>query len=193
MDGAARGGVPRSCEGPIPLDPNHDVLFPGSWRSHRSGPAGSIYLEETSHMKTSLACRALVGLLASAASSAPTVAPGPDGARAQQPALVVERGWVAALDNNLCGLRDLNQLSNPAKLNYKRCLDATPEMKRVRKEGIKLTSPEGIQLKNAAATRVSTAASTIRKAGGFCSVWKAIKHNDGRKVSDITARVISQY
>ena len=100
---------------------------------------------------------------------------------------------MAKKGDNICGLRDLNQLSNPAKLNYKRCLAATPEMKKMKSEGIKPSSPEGIQLANAAATRVNTAANTIRQAGGFCSVWKTIKHNDGRNVSDITARVVSQY
>lgn len=144
-------------------------------------------------MKHTLTCVAAVGLLVSFASATPssTVAPvAQDLAAAVAP---VERGWVANKGDNLCGLRDLGQLSNPAKLNYKRCLDATPEMKKLKADGIKPSSPEGIQLTNAAATRVSTAANTIRKAGGFCSVWKTIKHNDGRNVSDITARVVSQY
>ena len=143
-------------------------------------------------MKNTLTRLAAFGLLVSIAAATPVVASSP-ALEASSAAALVERGWVAKKGDNLCGLRDLNQISTPAKLNYKRCLAATPEMKKMKADGIKASSPEGIQLANAAATRVNTAANTIRLAGGFCSVWKSIKHNDGRTVSDITARVVSQY
>lgn len=155
-------------------------------------------------MKITLSSLAALGLLiflAPLASAAPATSliGGPaaggiaefTGGEAQAPAL--ERGWIAKRGDNLCGLRDPKQLSHPAKLNYKRCLAATPEMKKMESEGIRPSSPAGIQLKTAAATRVSNAANTVRKAGGFCSVWKAIKHSDGRDVTDITARIVGQF
>jgi len=201
---AARGGVPRSHKGPLPLDLACDVLPFWALALHTvRGPAGSITGRHLTPMKITISSLAAVGLLVSlapVASSAPLapVAPTINGAELVSTgsgldALAFQAGWVVKRGDNLCGLRDPKQLSNPAKVNYKRCLAATPEMKKMESEGIRPGSPEGIQLKNAAATRVSTAANTVRKAGGFCSVWKAIKHNDGRDVSDITARIVGQY
>jgi len=146
-------------------------------------------------MKRILALVVSLGFLVSAATPAPAAGPSAPGVSPESPdpGAVLERGWIVRAADNICGLRDANQLSNPAKLNYKRCLAATPELKKMKDEGIAPESPEGIQLTNAAATRVGTAANTVRKAGGFCSVWKEISHADGRSISDITARVISQY
>ena len=45
--------------------------------------------------------------------------------------------WRAQAHDNICGLRDLEQLSMPAKLDFERCLAATPEMKRMKREGIR--------------------------------------------------------
>ena len=101
--------------------------------------------------------------------------------------------WEASTTDNICGLRDLEQLSKPAQINYERCLKATPEMKRIKKEGIRPQSPEGIQLKSEAVDRVAKAANLVREAGGFCSVWKAITHKEGKRVPDLTSRVIGQY
>ena len=193
------GEFPRSIAGSrFPWSPDRRPPSPGPGTSHPPGRPRVVSEVRVLTMKRSLTILAALGLLLSAAPAAtpepvPAAAVTLAAASASGSSVSLERGWVATKTNNLCGLRDLGQLSNPAKLNYKRCLDATPEMKKIKADGIKLESPEGIQLSNAAATRVSTAANTLRKAGGFCSVWKAIKHTDGRTVSDITARVISQY
>ena len=101
--------------------------------------------------------------------------------------------WEASASDNICGLHDLDQLSKPAVLNFERCLGATPEMKRLKKEGIRPQSPEGIQLRSGAVDRVTKAANLVREAGGFCSVWKSITHKDGKRVPDLTSRVIGQY
>jgi hypothetical protein len=116
------------------------------------------------------------------ASEAPLATPAP-----------LEAQWICKRADNVCGLRDGKQLSNPAKLNYKRCLQATPEYKKMEDEGVRSDSPEGIRLKAAAANRVRQAANTVRQAGGYCSVWKAISHKDGRRIDDLTSRVIAQY
>jgi hypothetical protein len=106
---------------------------------------------------------------------------------------VLPSPWRALPHDNVCGLRDLSQLSMPAKIDFERCLEATPEMKRMRKQGIRAQSPEGIQLLNEAINRVSEAANLVRAAGGYCSVWKAIEHRDRRRIPDLTAQVVAQF
>ena len=101
--------------------------------------------------------------------------------------------WVVRPTDNLCGLRDPEQLSNPAELDFERCLAGTPEMKKVKKDGIRPDSPEGIQLRTEAVDRLRKAANTVRQAGGYCSVWKSIEHADGRRIPDLTSRVLGQY
>jgi hypothetical protein len=130
----------------------------------------------------------LITSLAAAAPAAPTTSPAPDALGA-----TVQADWIAKRTNNIVGLKDVNQLSKPAVINFKRCLAATPEMKKMKKDGIKADSPEGIRLKNAAVNRVTNAADTVRTAGGYCSVWKTIKHKDGRRIADLTTRVVGQY
>ena len=105
----------------------------------------------------------------------------------------LEAGWICKRADNVCGLRDGKQLSKPGKINYKRCLKATPEYKKMEDDGIRPESPEGIRLRTAASNRVRKAANTVRKAGGYCSVWKSISHKDGRSIDDLTSRVTAQY
>jgi hypothetical protein len=101
----------------------------------------------------------------------------------------VGTGWVVDRADNICGLDDPKMLSKPAKLDYDTLLRATPEMKKVKDDKIEPNSPQGIQLRQAAATRVQTAADKVRAADGYCSVWKTIKHTDGRTIPDITEAV----
>ncbi|HEV8113316.1 MAG TPA: hypothetical protein VGR31_11125 [Planctomycetota bacterium] len=101
----------------------------------------------------------------------------------------VGTGWVVDRADNICGLDDPKMLSKPAKLDYDTLLRATPEMKKVKDDKIEPNSPQGIQLRQAAATRVQTAADKVRAADGYCSVWKTIKHTDGRAIPDITEAV----
>ena len=101
----------------------------------------------------------------------------------------VGTGWVVDRADNICGLDDPKMLSKPAKLDYDTLLRATPEMKKVKDDKIEPNSPQGIQLRQAAATRVQTAAEKVRAADGYCSVWKTIKHTDGRAIPDITEAV----
>jgi hypothetical protein len=108
-------------------------------------------------------------------------------------AVVASKDWIAKTTDNICGLRDVNQISNPAIVDFKACLDATPEMKKAREDKVDLTTPEGIKLSNAAVNRVTTACETVRVANGYCSVWKTIRHKDGRTVTDISELVKAQY
>jgi hypothetical protein len=111
------------------------------------------------------------------------------------PAVLIQSisDWIVDASDSICGLRDPEQLSKPSVVNFERCLAGTPELKRMKKEGIRPNTPEGIQLRSEAVDRVTNAANPVRKAGGFCSVWKGIEHRDGRKVPDLTSRVLGQY
>ncbi len=101
----------------------------------------------------------------------------------------VGTGWVVDRADNICGLDDPKMLSKPAKLDYDTLLRATPEMKKIKDDKIEPNSPQGIQLRQAGATRVQTAAEKVRAADGYCSVWKTIKHTDGRAIPDVTEAV----
>lgn len=97
--------------------------------------------------------------------------------------------WVADRADNICGLDDLKMLSNPVKVDYEVLLKATPEMKKMRDEKIDANSSEGIQLRQKAVDRIRDKADSVRQANGYCSVWKTVRHSDGRAITDITESV----
>jgi hypothetical protein len=105
----------------------------------------------------------------------------------------VSRDWIAKSGDSICGLKEASQVSNPVIIDWQACLDATPEMKKAKSEKIDLSTPEGIKLVNEATNRVTTACETLRSANGYCSVWRAIKHKDGRAVTDISELVKTQF
>ena len=102
---------------------------------------------------------------------------------------VVAPGWIVRSGDNICGLNDAKKLSNPGKVRYSELRAATPEMKKIKDKNIDPNSPEGIQLKQAAADRVRKAAAAIQSERGHCSVWKKIRHRDGRTITDLTALI----
>jgi hypothetical protein len=104
----------------------------------------------------------------------------------------IAAGWVVDRADNICGLDDAKMLSKPAKVDYDALLKATPEIKKIKDDKIDPNSPQGIQLRQAASTRVQTAAEKVRASEGYCSVWKTIRHSDGRAVADITEAVKAQ-
>ncbi len=100
--------------------------------------------------------------------------------------------WVANSTDNICGLRDLGQLSNPARVDHPKLLKATPELQKLRDEKIDPHSPAGIQLREKAIDRVRAACEKVRAREGICSVWRAIRHRDGRQVSNLTEKVLGE-
>ena len=101
-------------------------------------------------------------------------------------------GWQCKRSDNVCGLDDPLQLSNPAKLDYDACLKETPSWKKMEKDGVDPDSPEGIRLRNAAADELKKAAEKVMKEKGHCSVWKKITHKDGREVTDLTEEILGE-
>lgn len=103
------------------------------------------------------------------------------------------KDWILKAADNICGLRDASQLTHPAVIDFEACLDATPEMMRIRDQGIDPKSAEGIQLRTAAVTRLTDACEAVRGANSHCSVWKKIRHRDGRAIPDISSQVIALF
>lgn len=100
--------------------------------------------------------------------------------------------WIVDRADNICGLDDPRMLSRPARVDYDALLRATPEMKKMRDEKIDPNSSEGIQLRQAAVDRVRKACEKVRQSGGHCSVWKQVRHQDGRVIPDISDLVREQ-
>jgi hypothetical protein len=97
--------------------------------------------------------------------------------------------YVVNKSDNITGLDAPRQLSRPSKVDYDKLLNATAEMKRLRKDKIDRNSPEGIRLCTNAADRVKKACEKVRTDKAYCSVWKKIKRRDGKAISDITSSV----
>lgn len=104
----------------------------------------------------------------------------------------LEATWIADRTENICGLDDPKMLSNPAKVDYDTLLKATAEWKKMKDEKIDPNSAEGIQLRQKASERVRDACEKSRSSKGYCSVWKTIRHADGRSIPDITDAVKEQ-
>lgn len=100
--------------------------------------------------------------------------------------------WIVDRSDNICGLDDPRMLSRPAKVDYEALLGATPEMKKLRDDKVDPNSSEGIQLRQKAVDRLRNAADKVRLSEGYCSVWKQIRHQDGRVIPDVTDLVRAQ-
>ena len=81
--------------------------------------------------------------------------------------------WIVEEADNVCGLTDPRQISNPAEIDYDELLKATSEWKEMKRKGIDKDTPEGQVLYNKAVDRVQTAASKVMKDKGYDSVWKS--------------------
>src|SRR5262245_7333687 len=108
-----------------------------------------------------------------------------------EPAVVLESTWmadkwVAEDEDNICGIKDLKKVSNPAKVDYDDLWDATPQIKQMKEKKIDPESTEGKALRSQAKTLITKTCELVRSAKGYCGVWKAIKNEDGRKVPDVT-------
>lgn len=102
---------------------------------------------------------------------------------------VLPSGWIVDESENVCGVRASRQITNPASVRYDEVLEATPEVQRMKREGISRESAQGQVLHAAAVDRVSKAARRVMGSRSHCSVWKQIRHSDGRMAPDISAEV----
>ena len=102
-------------------------------------------------------------------------------------------GWIVRPSDNICGIADARKISNPAKVDYEQLFESTPEIKEMRRQRIDPNSARGKQLRRAANELITKAAELVRRAGGHCGVWKAIRHTDRRTVPNITDDVLSRF
>ena len=101
--------------------------------------------------------------------------------------------WVADEDDNICGIKDLKKVSNPAKVDYDDLWDDTPQIKKMKEKKIDPESTEGKALRSQAKTLITKSAELVRAAKGHCGVWKAIRNEDGRTVPDVTKEVKAKF
>lgn len=97
-----------------------------------------------------------------------------------------ESKWVAEEDDNICGIKDLKKVSNPAKVDYDGLWDATPQIKKMKEKKIDPESTEGKALRSQAKTLITKTCELVRAAKGYCGIWKTIKNEDGRTIPDVT-------
>ena len=107
-------------------------------------------------------------------------------------AAVIESKWVANEEDNICGIKDLKKVSNPAKVDYDELWDATPQIKKMKEKKIDPESAEGKALRSQAKTLITKSCELVRAAKGHCGIWKAIKNEDGRKIPDVTDDVLDK-
>jgi hypothetical protein len=145
-------------------------------------------------MQRRILIAALSAIAVSAACSLRTVQAASEGdVRFAMQESLATAGWQVDKGDNICGLDDARQLSNPVMVDYDRLLAATPEMKRLKDEKIDPNSSEGIQLRQKAVDRIREKCEALRVQKGYCSVWKAIRHTDNRTVTDVTDSVIALF
>ncbi len=143
----------------------------------------------SSHLRRVLVASSLVmgGILSTATAGPPE--PAAAGVAVRE---APEDGWIVKKADHVCGISDAKKVSNPAKVDYQECLDASPPMKKMKEEGIDPDSPEGKALRAKAVRIVAKAAEEVRERLSHCSVWKKIEHSDGRAVPGITEEVIEE-
>ena len=84
--------------------------------------------------------------------------------------------WVADEEDIICGLTDLRMIQNPGVVDWTALMDATSEMKKIKKEGIEKDSPRGIVLITRAESKCRTACFKQMRKTKVDSIWKAISH-----------------
>ena len=101
--------------------------------------------------------------------------------------------WIADDEDNICGIRDLRKVSNPAKVDYDDLWDATPQIQTMKQKRIDPDSTEGKALRNQARTLITKTCELVRQAKGHCGIWKVIRNEDGRIVPDVTDQVKARF
>lgn len=97
--------------------------------------------------------------------------------------------WVVRQSDNICGLKNARQLSNPGKVDFSSLYDSTPEAKKIKRDKIDPNSPEGSQLRSAAFERIRKACEKVMNNRSLCSVWKSISSRSGKTAQDVTEKV----
>ena len=84
--------------------------------------------------------------------------------------------WVADAEDNICGLSDLRMIRQPGVVDWLALMNATSEIKKINREGIKRDSPEGIILITKAEEKCRIACVKQMRKTKVDSMWKRITH-----------------
>ncbi len=87
-----------------------------------------------------------------------------------------DSGWIATPADNICGVKEPRMVTQPGVVNWQQLMDSTPEMKKMKKEGIKKDSPKGAQLISEAESRCKRACVKQMRLARVDSMWKSISH-----------------
>ena len=99
--------------------------------------------------------------------------------------------WRAEAQDNICGVSNPRQVTNPAVVDYAKALKATPEMQDLIARGIDPQSAEGQILRQRAVDHVGRVSSKVMRRNGHCSIWKTIKHRSGRNAPELTHELVA--
>ena len=88
----------------------------------------------------------------------------------------LDSGWIATPSDNICGVKEPRMVTQPGVVNWQQLMDSTPEMKQMKKEGIKRDSPKGAQLISEAQSRCKRACVKQMRVAKVDSMWKNISH-----------------
>ena len=88
----------------------------------------------------------------------------------------LDSGWVATPADNICGVKEPRMVKQPGVVNWRQLMDSSPEMTKIKKEGIKRDSAKGIQLTAEAETRCKKACVKQMQVAKVDSMWKNITH-----------------
>ena len=88
----------------------------------------------------------------------------------------LDSGWIATPADNVCGVKEPRMVKQPGVVNWRQLMDSTPEMIKMKKEGIKRDSPKGAQLISEAESRCKRACVKQMRVASVDSMWKNISH-----------------
>jgi hypothetical protein len=88
----------------------------------------------------------------------------------------LDSGWIATPADNICGVKEPRMVKQPGVVNWRQLMDSTPEMEKMKKEGIKRDSPKGAQLISEAESRCKRACVKQMRVASVDSMWKNITH-----------------
>ena len=84
--------------------------------------------------------------------------------------------WVAEAEDNICGVKELRMVRQPGVVDWGALMDSTAEMVKLKREGIKKDSPEGVLLITRAESKCRTACFKQMRKTKVDSMWKRITH-----------------
>jgi hypothetical protein len=104
--------------------------------------------------------------------------------------LTLGSGWDAKAEDNICGLANLSQVSNPGVIIYDSVWNSTKSIKKMKSEGIDSDSPQGQILRSKARQELLQACQQEMNDTGLDSVWKTITHKS-KTPTNITLGVVA--